>query len=542
MLHLTVVAGPDKGKVLDCSGTCTSLGAARSNDLSLSDPFVSRHHGEFYYTADQWHYRDIGSTNGSTVKRGDMHLAVECGGPGLTLTAGDTIVLGETVIQVDLVEDIQPATSERSTHTVITSRTRDDLAASQQRQRESLDELAAGYELEQTISLAFDPEAMLDAILEALLKAFPAATHAIVLLVDKTTLQPRRQVARVRGETGRHEGELPISTSIARRVLSEGHSMLFQDVAAEFRNAQSALAAGIISSLCAPLWTGKETVGLIQVESRRGMGAFSDRDVDRLALFANRAALAIVASELSDAERRNQMVRDLSNMITHDLKGPLSTVLGFLELLKEQDLSDSATRFVDFALGGTRWMSILVAGMLDVARLEGTEVALEFEPVDIREEIDQACALIDYQFRNKDITPAIDVRPDLPDVPANREFLRRIIVNLLGNAVELSPSRTSITVRARLDDEGKAAVVSVQDQGPGIPGEYQSRIFDKFVQAGSRQRDQRKMSVGLGLAFCKLAVEAHGGRIWVDSEEGEGACFSFSLPLSAKPGSLPDSL
>ena len=537
MLRLTVIDGPDKGKALNSSGVSASLGAALENDLSLSDPFVSRHHGEFALVDDGWLYRDLGSTNGSTVKRGEERLEVERGGPGLALTAGDTIVLGETVIGIEFVEDPQPSPAQHTTHTVITSRARDDLAASQRRQRQSLDDLAAGYELEQTISLAFDPEAMLDAILDALLKAFPAATHAIVLLVDKTTLLPRRQIARLRGETGRHEGEIPISTSVAKRVLTEGHSMLFTDVPAEFQNAQSVLAAGISSSLCAPLWTGEETVGLIQVENRGGKGALSERNVERLALFANRAALAIVASELSDAERRNQMIRDLSSMITHDLKSPLSTVLGFLELLKEQDLPDSGKPFVDFALGGTRWMSILVAGILDVARLEGTEVKLDLEAVDIGEEIEQACALIDYQFRNKNIEPIIEVQPDLPPIPSNREFLRRIIVNLLGNAVELSPSRTSITVSAALDDEGQAAVISVQDQGPGIPTEYQSGIFDKFVQAESRQRDQRKMSVGLGLAFCKLAVEAHGGRIWVESEEGKGACFSFSIPLSAKPGS-----
>ncbi len=293
------------------------------------------------------------------------------------------------------------------------------------------------------------------------------------------------------------------------------------------------MAAAITSSICAPLWTGEETVGLIQVEARGRRGRFTEGDLEQLAVFAGRAALAIVGSELADAERKNQLIRDLSDMVAHDLKGPLTTVMGFLELLAEEPLEGRAKQYVERSLGAARWLSVLVAGILDVARLEGAEVTLAREPLDLAEEIPAALDLINYQVSDKGIQVVIACPPDLPRVSANREFVRRVIVNLASNAVELAPSGTSLTVSAEADPEGESVIVSVQDEGPGIPKEFQERIFDKFFQASARERTHTKVSVGLGLSFCRLAVEAHGGRIWVESEPGKGSRFRFSLPVAA---------
>jgi len=529
MVRLRVVDGPDEGKVVEAPSGVVSLGSAADNDLRLSDSFVSRHHGRLMLAGHVWRYEDRGSTNGSVIERGRERSQV--GGEGVALEQGDRIVVGGTAIEVAIVDDEKAA--EVPLHTVVATRTVADLDASRDRQRSNLEDLAAGYELEKGISLAFEPEEMLDAILEAMLGAFPAATHAIILLVDKATMEPRRQVARVRGEGRRHEGELPISRSVASRVLGEGRSMLFSDVEAEFAGARSVVAAGLKSSLCAPLWTGQETVGLVQVESRDGKAAFSEADIEKLSLFANRAALAIVGCELTEAERRNEMMQDLSQMITHDLRGPLTSGRAFLELLGMGELQESQKQYVGFALNGAKWLSLLITGILDVARMEGSELALKREPLELEAEIREALALIDYQFSEKNMRAVVEVAEGVPPVPADRELFRRTVLNLVGNAVSLSPSETTITVSANLIDDGGSVVVSVKDEGPGIPEEYRARIFDKFFQAESRQQTQRKMSVGLGLAFCKLAAEAHGGRIWAESAPGEGATFRFTLPLKA---------
>jgi len=361
----------------------------------------------------------------------------------------------------------------------------------------------------------------------------------MLLLIDKKTGRPRRQVARVRGEEGRARDEIPVSMSVANRVLTEGKSLLFLDVASEFADSQSAAAAAISSSLCAPLWTGEETVGLVQVDSRQGKASppggrrasFTERDLDRLSLFANRAALAIVASELYDAEERNRLLRDLSAMITHDLKGPLTAIMGFLDILAQEPLTGDQAEYVEIALASSKWLTVLIAGILDVAKMEGGEVELHRRPLTLAGEIAEALQLIDYQIREKRITLETVAPPGLPEVCADGELFRRIVVNLVGNSVKFAPGDSTITVSAALGGDADRVVISVRDQGPGIPKEHQGRIFDKFVQV-AKGRSAEKISVGLGLAFCKMAVEAHGGSIWVESEPGQGACFSFSLPVS----------
>jgi len=512
-----------------CREGTIGLGTSSESDVHLSDPFVSRRHGQLVLAGGNWVYRDLGSTNGSVVQRSGEDMSLTRSDPDIELESGDLILVGRSVLRFQPGEEAVAGIPE---HTLIASRSLADLEASRRRRLASVDDLGLAYQWEKDIGLAFEPERMVDAVLQAMLRAFPAATDVVLVLVEKETLRPRRQVARVRGEAGRVTGDLPVSMSVVNRVLREGKSMLFGDVPTEFEDSESAAAAGISSSVCAPLWTGEETIGVIQVESRGGKAAFTEQDLERLSLFANRAAIGIVGCELCEAERKNRLLQDLSAMVTHDLKGPLTGIVGFLELLASESLADHQKEYVEWALGSSKWLAVLVAGILDAAKLEAGELKLERAPLEVGEEVEKALSLIDYQIRARDICVDIEIPESLPPVAANREILRRIVINLAGNAVELSPEGSTLNIRAGVSGDADSVVITMRDEGPGIAREYQGRIFDKFFQATLRERSSEKVSVGLGLAFCKLAVEAHGGQIWVESAPGQGSSFSFSLPLN----------
>ena len=170
----------------------------------------------------------------------------------------------------------------------------------------------------------------------------------------------------------------------------------------------------------------------------------------------------------------------------------------------------------------------LIEDLLEVARLEETTITLvltQIAPAALLSEIIHEWRL---RFQQDGVTVRKDVGDDVPVFVADQTLLKRVFSNLIQNAVTHSAKAVELQLSARLDGDG--ILFTVADNGPGIPREYQELIFRKFEQVRTPNAP-RVRSSGLGLAFCKMAVEAHGGRIWVQSEEGQGSAFHIRLPL-----------
>jgi len=233
--------------------------------------------------------------------------------------------------------------------------------------------------------------------------------------------------------------------------------------------------------------------------------------------------------ESNEQLRKLEELRDnLVHMVVHDMRTPLTAIYGFLktlEMLEGETLSQQGREFVQTALASTEDLVEMVSSLLDVSKMEAGEMKLNLTQCELLTIAREALAKVEPLKGGRQLMLSGADEP--VTVMADAELIARVFQNLLGNALKFTPDDGRVTVS--IEPSADAVRVLVQDTGPGIPPEYRERIFEKFFQVENRA-DRQKYSTGFGLTFCKLAVEAHGGQVGVDSEEGRGSTFWFTLP------------
>ena len=240
----------------------------------------------------------------------------------------------------------------------------------------------------------------------------------------------------------------------------------------------------------------------------------------------------VTFSDISGRKSAEVLRDDLTEMIVHDLRTPLTSLLTGLQTLSlAGEMNPAQTEMLGIALGGGETLLAMVSDLLDISKMEAGLIVLDKRPVIGAEVIEQALSQIAPLARTNGLRVARHIAPDLPIVIADEEKLRRALVNLLGNAVKFTPRGGIVTIAAAYDPAEGGVVFAVGDTGEGIPAHAVKRIFEKFGQVESRKAG-RKMSTGLGLTFCKLVAESHGGRIWVESKLGKGSRFLLTIPAT----------
>jgi GAF domain-containing protein len=279
------------------------------------------------------------------------------------------------------------------------------------------------------------------------------------------------------------------------------------------------------------------------VSSNKHVYALPDQSPAR---YVERACLPVLDAErqpigwmmvLRDVTEELELQRlrdDLTNTIVHDLRSPLSSILGSLyfieELIENQDSALPIREALAISIRGANKLLDLVNSLLDIARLSSGQALVELHPQRLEAILDAAVDYLLPLAADSDITLSKIVEPDLPLVLLDEDKINRVIVNLIDNALKFTPRGGQVSARVERWHNGDGASYVrciVRDTGPGIPPEYRSRIFERFVQIANRPG--RRRGTGIGLNFCQLAIEAHGGRIWVDEAPGGGSEFSFSL-------------
>ncbi|MEO6528218.1 MAG: ATP-binding protein [Gemmatimonadaceae bacterium] len=253
-----------------------------------------------------------------------------------------------------------------------------------------------------------------------------------------------------------------------------------------------------------------------------------------------KAATDALEESLRKQKELEKVRDDLMKMIVHDLKSPLTSVIGAMEMLIDGDfgkLTDEQRNALGDADRRAQDLLALIEDLLEVARLEESRLALHLAPLDPSIVLAEVSREWEIRVQQEQARVLIEVTRGVRTINADHALIKRVFSNLIQNALSHSARAVKVTLGARAENDG--TLFTVADDGVGIPPEYHDIIFRKFEQVKT-PHIPRVRSSGLGLAFCKLVVEAHGGRIWVKSgPDRQGSAFHFWLPVHPPTSSAP---
>jgi len=338
---------------------------------------------------------------------------------------------------------------------------------------------------------------------------------------------------------------LVVGEGIIGQVVSTGYPSLTQNLGTSETTAPGleggyhAAPMKLASLLILPLRTRREMLGALVIAANDPDRAMNDEKLPLAEILAERAALAIenakLYTEQVDARRK---VEDLSRLkdeflsiASHELRTPVTSIKGYTQLAKtlirENDLSTSE-EYLDIALDQIDRMSRLILELLDVSRIETGRLEIRREPIPWTTFVNDVVhrhhtAVSDRRFQ-------LNLPVGHKRVIGDRDRLEQVLGNLMENAVKYSPDGSEILVT--VEDRGDQLVTSVADRGIGIPTDELGQVFERFHR-GRQVSSTNYGGLGLGLYITKQIVERHGGTIWVESREGQGTTFSFSLPVAA---------
>jgi signal transduction histidine kinase len=379
-------------------------------------------------------------------------------------------------------------------------------------------------EISNTLSSTYDLSTLLKRIVTAA-KELLRTEAASILLLDEATGQLRFAHA---SNIKPHEMEeivVPLEGSIAGWIVTHGEPRVIEDLSQEtkhFQGVDKKIGFRSRNLLGVPMRTHKKVIGVMQAMNKEGDLRFNDDDIVTLRTLASQAGIAIENARLFQQS-------DFIAEMVHELRTPLMALKASTTLLQRDGLPEQKREnIVNTMKGETERLIELTDDFLNVARLESGRISLTVAPFGLQELLAESADVVQNQAAAKGITIHITETDVIAE--ADRGKIKQVILNLLTNAIKYNRKDGTITVFTVLDTEGDHPFVqvSVQDTGYGISREHQKNMFQKFYRVPTTENVER--GTGLGLTICKHIIEAHGGRIWLDSEENVGSTFSFNVP------------
>jgi GAF domain-containing protein len=401
-----------------------------------------------------------------------------------------------------------------------------------------LAEVSTLYQLARQVNTSLDVQERLNSIVESLKQAMGCRACSIALLDPINDVLEIRAAAGIKGKW-QSDFKLGLGEGVAGRVALEGTPIYVPDT--QEMESFIFFDPSVRSLLTVPLSVLGRIIGTLSVDSEKP-DAFSAADERLLAIAAAQAAIAIenarlytsleqrarnlaeAYAELQEVDRlRDEMVQNVS----HELRTPLTFVKGYVELLLAGDagpLTDLQKEYLDVVIDKTDTVTRLVSDIMFLQQADQVPKKISISLAKMARRALQGCAATAEQAG---LILVEDIPDDLPPVAGDAGRLQQVFDNLLGNAIKFSPDGGHITVAVK--DVGEMVQASVADEGVGIPKDQHERIFERFYQVDGSAR-RHFAGVGLGLTIAKRIVEAHGGKIWVESVPDSGSTFYFTIP------------
>jgi signal transduction histidine kinase len=545
--------GPLKDTVKTIRSGRVSIGRTPDNDIVVDDDTVSSAHAAISFINEAYFVEDLDSANGTRVNGVRIQRK--------RLRDGDEILIGKTKLvyrdsgagdhaeklplrrrkSSELLKHLDPGTPSPESMEVL---------------GQAHENLRRVYEINGIISSIFDVDELTEKMLDIIFPLFDADC-GYIMFADKDSGGLKLAASKRRDgsspDNSPNASAVEFSHTIAELVLESEESIISVNAPEDdrFKQQESILDGSIKSAMCVPIRGRKEKIGVIYVDHRGRAGHFSDDHLQLLTMVGNSVGVAVenirlyednlkmnvlraVNEEMRETNRKltelEAVKEDLINMVVHDMKNPVTNTMMGLDMVEydsDGKLTKQQSDFLRLAKRNQYNLSEMINNLLEISKLESGALEIVRAKMDVLELIDRTVKRHAEFMRNDGKAISVSVDPDARWIEADIRLIERIISNILSNAIKHSHPNGEIIVQVAPISDG--VEISVQDFGGGIPAEYHEQIFEKFCQAGLREFGH-KTDTGLGLAFCKMAVEAHGGTIRVESEPDKGSRFTFSLP------------
>ena len=506
------------------------IGRDQQCDVIIAQSWISRQHARITPAGGRYFLEDLNTPNGTLVngakiKKSELHDGdrIRLGVCELTFTLGKTPAPLRPVVGVaDTNATVVDSVSARSTIA-------DDASLPDSVKVRQLEtHLKALQQVAETACGELEIESLLGRVLDELLRVFPQAmhAHAVVLRLGEEGGDLHLSAARA----GQADADVRISATLLEIATRDRNAVLAKDAMSDsrFARATSIIGQSLRSTMCAPLVVGENVLGAIQVDTTSSGLPFTVEDLRLLATVAGQAAVAAESARLHGelvAKQRLAAVGETISGLAHCIKNVLNGLKGGAYILdvgiQKQDVEKTSKGW-DMVKRNNDFMFDLVKEMLAYCKKE----VVRREPTELGELLDGTVLMVQEAAAQNGVEVSLSLNGEVPEVKIDQTGMKRAVLNLLSNAVEACPEGSHVRASAGVDEPSAQLLITVEDDGPGIPAEIRERLFDPFFTTkGSR-------GTGLGLPLVRKVVEEHGGRIEVDSELGRGTAFRISIPMA----------